>query len=190
MAVLRFASPGDAEEILSIYRPYVENTSITFETELPSVAEFSGRISDTLRMFPYLVLEEDGKILGYAYAHAFRERAAYDWTVETSIYLREECRGDRRGRRLYGALLPLLKAQGVCHVCAVVTVPNERSVRFHQRMGFEYLCTMPDCGYKAGAWHGTAYLYCTLKSAEEAPAPLIPVGELDKTYVQEVLKNS
>lgn len=175
---IRFAAEQDAAALLEIYRPYVETTSITFETEVPTVEEFVKRIRNTLTKFPYLVLEADGAILGYAYAHPFHERAAYDWTVESSVYVRQDVRHGHIGSLLYQALMERLSAQGVCNVCAVVTVPNEPSVAFHQRMGFISAGILPNFGYKMNEWHGVEYLYRRLKPTDRAPKPLIPLSEL------------
>lgn len=172
--MLRFAAEQDAEALLEIYRPYVETTSITFETQVPTVAEFTERIRDILTMFPYLVIEEGGELLGYAYAHPFHQRAAYDWTVESSIYVRQDARHEHLGMLLYEALLERLACQGVRNVCAVVTVPNEPSTAFHKRMGFRSAGILPDFGYKMGQWHGVEYLYLRLGAEKEAPKPLIP----------------
>ena len=175
---LRFAVEQDAEELLEIYRPYVETTSITFETEVPSVEEFAGRIRETLTKFPYLVLEENGTILGYAYAHPFHVRAAYGWTVESSVYVRRDVRHGHIGTLLYEALLERLERQGVRNVCAVITVPNEPSVAFHKRRGFVSAGILPDFGYKMDEWHGVEYLYRHLGAQGEAPKPLLPLSEL------------
>lgn len=175
---IRFAAEQDAAALLEIYRPYVETTSITFETEVPTVEEFTERIRDTLTKFPYLVLEEDGVILGYAYAHPFHTRAAYGWTVESSVYVRQDVRHGHIGSQLYQALMERLSAQGVCNVCAVVTVPNEPSVAFHQRMGFTSAGILPNFGYKMNEWHGVEYLYRRLKPAAQPPKPLLPLKEL------------
>lgn len=172
--ILRFAAEQDAPALLEIYRPYVETTSITFETEVPTVAEFRERIRDVLTMFPYLVIEEDGELLGYAYAHPFHQRAAFDWTVESSVYVRQDVRHGQIGTILYQALMERLSIQGVRNVCAVVTVPNEPSMAFHKRMGFRSAGILPDFGYKMGQWHGVEYLYQRLGTDMEAPKPLIP----------------
>lgn len=188
MMRLRFAVPADAEALLAIYRPYVEKTSISFETEVPSPAEFSHRIADFSKTYPYLVVEENGAPLGYAYAHAFHERAAYDWTVETSIYIAENARGKHIGTTLYGALLKLLTLQGVKNACAVVTFPNIPSTAFHQAMGFDAAGVLPDFGYKLGNWHSVAYLFKVLGNTEDAPAPVVPCSELDPARVAEILQ--
>ena len=175
---LRFAVEQDAEELLEIYRPYVETTSITFETQVPTVEEFAGRIREILTKFPYLVIEEDGAILGYAYAHPFHERAAYGWTVESSVYVRQDVRHGHIGTLLYQALMERLERQGVRNVCAVVTVPNEPSMAFHARMGFTSAGILPNFGYKLGKWHGVAYLYRHLGPVDVPPKPLLPLKEL------------
>ena len=175
---LRYAVEQDAPALLEIYRPYVETTSITFETEVPTVEEFAGRIRETLTKFPYLVVEEDGAILGYAYAHPFHVRAAYGWTVESSVYVRQDVRHGHIGTLLYEALLERLERQGVRNVCAVVTVPNEPSMAFHERMGFRTAGILPDFGYKMDEWHGVEYLYRHLGAQGEAPKPLLPLSEL------------
>ena len=175
---LRFAVEQDAEALLEIYRPYVETTSITFETEVPTVEEFAGRIRETLTKFPYLVIEEDRELLGYAYAHPFHTRAAYGWTVESSVYVRQDVRHGHIGTLLYEALLERLERQGAYNVCAVVTVPNAPSVAFHKRMGFVSAGILPDFGYKLGEWHGVEYLYRHLGPQGEAPKPLLPLCEL------------
>lgn len=188
MISLRFATVNDAPALLEIYRPYVENTSISFETEVPALAEFEARIREYSAFFPYLVAEEDGKILGYAYAHAFHERKAYQWTVETSIYVAETARGNHVGKTLYGALLPLLKAQGIQNTCAVITVPNAPSMAFHHAMGFHSGNLLPDFGYKNGAWRGVAYLYCALGPHEASPKPPVSIWELPEEILKNLLK--
>lgn len=175
---IRLARESDAEELLEIYRPYVETTSITFETEVPTVEEFAGRIRDTLTKFPYLVIEEDGAILGYAYAHPFHQRAAYGWTVESSVYVRQNVRHGHVGSLLYQALMERLERQGIRNVCAVVTVPNEPSMAFHARMGFTSAGILPNFGYKMDEWHGVEYLYRQLGPTGELPKPLLPLKEL------------
>ena len=190
MMRLRFAVPEDAEALLEIYRPYVEKTSISFETETPSAAEFSRRIAEYSARYPYLTAEDGGRLLGYAYAHAYHERAAFDWTVETSIYIAEDARGKHVGTALYSALLKLLTLQGVKTACAVITFPNIPSTAFHQAMGFEAGGILPDFGYKLGDWHSVAYLFKVLNPSTDAPAPLIPCPELDAGQAADILRSA
>ena len=186
---LRFATEEDASKLLEIYRPYVENTSISFETEVPTISEFQQRIREYAAFYPYLVAEQNGKVLGYAYAHAFHERKAYGWTVETSIYVSEDARGTGVGTRLYGALLPLLKAQGVHNVCAVVTIPNPASLAFHQVFGFQIGNLLPNFGYKNGTWHGVAYLHLALRCHMPEPEQIVSVRELPQETVKNLLNS-
>lgn len=188
MITLRLADGRDSAALVEIYRPYVEHTSISFETQTPSVAEFRRRMEDYSAKFPYILAEADGCILGYAYAHAFHDRAAYDWTVETSIYVSEASRGQHVGRRLYDALLSLLTMQGIKNACAVITIPNESSLAFHKALGFVTGGIFPDFGYKLGAWHAVAYLYKPLAGGE--PAPVVPIGDLDRDAVEAVLRGT
>lgn len=190
MITLRFAVPQDAAALVEIYRPYVETTSISFETETPAPEEFARRISAYSARYPYLVAEENGTILGYAYAHAFHERAAYDWTVETSIYVAETARGRHVGTALYRALLELLTLQGVKNACAVIAFPNIPSTAFHQAMGFEAGGILPDFGYKLGDWHSVAYLWKVLRDTQDEPAPLIACGELNPEQVTEIFQKA
>ena len=190
MIRLRFAQPEDAEALLEIYRPYVETTTISFETETPTAAEFAQRIISYSARYPYLAAVEDDVILGYAYAHAFHERAAYDFTAETSIYVSQTARGRHVGKALYTALLKLLTLQGVKNACAVITFPNIPSTAFHQAMGFEAGGVLPDFGYKLGDWHSVAYLWKPLGDKNTPPSPLIPCPALEPAQVAAVLKDA
>lgn len=188
MITLRFATVRDSAALVEIYRPYVERTSISFETETPSVAVFGGRIADFSEKFPYILAEEDGIALGYAYAHAFHDRAAYGWTVETSIYVAQQARSRHVGKRLYQALLDLLTLQGIRNACAVIAIPNQPSLAFHKAMGFETGGTLPDFGYKLGQWHSVVYLYKALGRGE--PGPVVPIGSLDPQAVADILRRA
>ena len=149
MITLRFARPEDADALLEIYRPYVEETAISFETSVPSREEFLRRITEISAFYPYLLAESDEQILGYAYAHEFGERGAFRWTVETSIYVRRDCRGAGVGARLYRALFELLRAQGMRTACAIITCPNDPSFAFRTsdislaHGGASPICTFP-----------------------------------------------
>lgn len=189
MIALRMAHPQDAPEILSIYRYYVEHTSITFETTVPTPEEFATRIQEAVNFFPYLVATEDGRIVGYAYAHEFHPRQAYRWTVETSIYIAQEHRGQHIGKQLYTELLGLLTAQGFQNVCAVVTIPNAPSMAFHTSLGFETGNLLPNFGYKLGSWHGVAYLYRSLGKHPEHPPEPVSVWNLPKSVVKNLTKS-
>ena len=141
MSLIRLATPDDGAGILSIYAPYIENTSFTFETEVPSVEEFAERIRNYLINWPWLVCETDGKITGYAYAIRYRERTAYQWCTESSIYIHDDFQKAGIGKALYTALFEILRQQGVRNVYAVINLPNEKSVVFHENLGFSYFAT-------------------------------------------------
>ena len=137
---IRNAALADAPRILEIYAYYVEHTVITFEYDVPSLAEFEGRMRDVMQKYPYLVIERDGRIEGYAYAHAFVGRAAYDWAAELTIYLDHDARHGGLGRTLYEALADRLKGMGVLNLYARIGYPQKED---------EYL----NCGYKFGRWY-------------------------------------
>ena len=162
---IRVASPEDAKELLEIYRPYVENTAITFEYEVPSVEEFRGRIENTLKKYPYLVAQEHGVLLGYAYASPFKERAAYDWSVEISIYVRKNAKRKGIGKKLYTALENCLKKQGILNANACIAYTDQKdehltndSVRFHTAMGFQMVGEFHQCGYKFNRWYHMVWM--------------------------------
>lgn len=186
---LRIAAPGDAPALLAIYTPYVTGSCYTFETEPPTEEEFRERMRGIQRFFPYLVLEEDGEILGYAYAHFFHERRAYQWLCETTIYVRRDCHRNGCATRLYNALLRILAAQGFCDAVAVLGCPNLPSERFHEHMGFALEMTYPQAGYKQGAWHDVKYYVKHLTARQEQPSAPAPFASLGKQW-QDVQKLS
>ena len=186
---LRIAAPGDAPALLAIYTPYVTGSCYTFETEPPTEEEFRERMRGIQRFFPYLVLEKNGEILGYAYAHFFHERRAYQWLCETTIYVRQDCHRNGCATRLYNALLRILAAQGFCDAVAVLSCPNLPSERFHEHMGFTLEMTYPQAGYKQGAWHDVKYYVKHLTARQEQPSDPVPFSSLGKQW-QDVQKLS
>lgn len=162
---IRVAVPEDAEALLRIYAPYVEKTAITFEYDVPAVREFTGRIEKTLKRYPYLVAEEDGQILGYAYAGPFHERAAYDWAVETTVYIAQNAKRRGLGKRLYDALERALAAQNILNLYASIAYPagedpflTRDSVEFHQRLGYRVVGRFSQCGYKFDRWYDMVWM--------------------------------
>lgn len=172
--VLRTASPDDAAAIAEIYRPYVEETAITFETSPPDAETVATRIEETLSTYPWFVAERNGAVVGYAYAGELRKRAAYQWTVELSVYVDRERRGDGIGTALYAALLEALDRQGFESAYGVVTLPNPESVAFHERFGFERVALLPEAGHKLDEWHDVAWYERPLGERAESPAEPTP----------------
>ena len=175
---IRLATPEDAVQLVSIYAPYVENTAITFEYIVPSVDEFAERIRHTLTRYPYLVAELCGEPVGYAYASAFKGRAAYDWSVETYIYVNKNLRSKGLGSLLYQSLENTLAKQHICNVCACITYPNPASISFHEKHGYQTVAHFHASGYKQGQWHDMIWMEKTLCSHTIPPQPLIPFPEL------------
>lgn len=162
---IREAVPGDARELLAIYKPYVETTAITFEYEVPSRAEFEERIRHTKKKYPYLVACRGEEILGYACAGAFKGRAAYDWAVETSIYVRKGLGRQGIGSGLYAALENMLKQQNIVNLYACIAAPEKEdeyltrnSILFHERLGYELIGEFHKCGYKFGRWYNMVWM--------------------------------
>ena len=150
--IIRTACPADAPALLQIYAPYVTDTTVTFEYDVPSPDAFAVRIQNTLEKYPYLVAEQHGVILGYAYASAFKSRAAYAWAAETSIYVQQGCHGKGVGQALYARLETLLEKQHVYSINACITYPNDESIRFHEKNGYQICAHFHRCGYKFGRW--------------------------------------
>ena len=215
---LRIATPADAGALLAIYAPYVRETAITFEYDVPSAEEFAERIATTLERYPYLVAyepadadapapedtpadaskpaqgrdpastEKRGRILGYAYAGPFHARAAYDWAVETSIYVAREARGRHVGTRLLDALEDALAAQGVTNAEACIAVPDQGgSVGFHERRGYRMVGHFEKCGFKQGRWWDMVWMEHLIAPHPEVPAPLVPFPKLDPATLARIL---
>ncbi|MBY5035060.1 GNAT family N-acetyltransferase [Streptococcus gallolyticus] len=169
---IRSARVEDAAQLLKIYEPYIRETAITFETEVPSVAEFEQRILETQKKHPYLVVEEEGQILGYAYAHPYYGRAAYAWTVELSIYIDQEARAQGLGTALYDLLEEKLAAQGVLNFLVCISLPNDASIAFHHKRGYEQVAHFKNVGYKLGSWRDIVWLQKSLGQSAQ-PSPLL-----------------
>lgn len=170
-ASIRLARPDDAAACQQIYRPFVERSAVSFELAVPSVQDMAGRIEAVLSTAPWLVCEHAGQVQGYAYATAIRERPAYRWWMESTIYLAPEARGTGQGRRLYEALMTLLRRQGFVGVLGVITLPNVASVALHERLGFRPLTVLPRAGFKLGAWHDVGWWHLALCDPPAAPEP-------------------
>ena len=171
-AKIRLASQKDAPQILEIYSPIVRLTHISFEHDVPDACEIAERIAKTSRQYPWLVCEIDSRIAGYAYAGAFRSREAYQWTTETTVYVREGYQRRGVSRALYASLLAILREQGYRSAIGVIALPNAASIRAHESLGFQEIGVFRNVGFKAGAWRDTGWWQLDLSPAlEQPPAP-------------------
>jgi phosphinothricin acetyltransferase len=169
VALIRRVRASDAAAIAALYRPYVTDTRVTFELEPPDAEEIGRRIVKCGDVYPYLVAEIDGALAGYAYATAFRDRPAYRFAVETSVYLAPAAQGHGLGRALYTMLLDILTAQGFVHAIGAITVPNDASIGLHRAMGYVDAGVYADIGYKMGAWATVQLLQKPLNPLPAAP---------------------
>jgi L-amino acid N-acyltransferase YncA len=170
MTAVRDARPADAEACAAIYAPYVADTAISFETEPPTAAQMAERIAATLRTHAWVVLEDDGRVVGYAYGGAHKERAAYRWTCEVSVYLEQGRRRGGAGRALYEALFDRLAARGYRTLVAGMTLPNPASEGLHRALGFEPMGVSRRIGWKHGAWRDVAWVQRPI-GPDDADAP-------------------
>jgi phosphinothricin acetyltransferase len=177
--LVRDAIPeNDAAACLEIYAPFVRDASTTFEERVPTVEEFAGRIRATSATHPWLVIEVDGQVAGYAYGSQLRPRAAYRWAAEVTVYLGAAYRGIGAGRRIYEELFDRLRRQGFQVLCAGVTLPNEASVGLHRAMGFEPIGVYRRIGWKLGAWYDVSWWQLDLEPPTTiAPAEILKPGE-------------
>lgn len=175
--MIRLARTEDAAAIRAVYAPYVD-TPITFETEAPSVLEMGDRIAKILAAYPWLVEEQDGAILGYAYASQHRARAAYRWSVDVTVYVREGGHRKGIGRDLYRALFDILRAQRFRAAFAGITLPNAASVGLHEALGFSAVGVYRNVGYKAEAWRDVGWWQLDLGGPAGAPQEPLPMAEL------------
>lgn len=192
---IRTAEIFDAERLLEIYAPYVEHTAITFEYEVPSVEEFRTRIENVLKKYPYIVAEQNGNITGYAYVSAFKERAAYDWSVETSIYVDRAVRRQGIGFRLYDALEKILKEMNILNLNACIGYPKEEdeyltknSVKFHEHLGYRWVGEFHDCGYKFGRWYNMVWMEKMIGEHSVHPEPVKLFPEVRAAVTEKLLE--
>jgi L-amino acid N-acyltransferase YncA len=176
--MIRLATPADAPGIAAIYAPFVERTATSFEMEPPSAAEMAGRLRAGLAHAPWLVeASAGGDVLGYAYASRHRDRAAYRWSVDTSVYVAEAARRKGIARALYQALFALLRAQGFYTAHAGISLPNPASVGFHEALGFRPVGVYRAVGFKLGAWHDVGWWQLPLRERTGEPAPPVPLPQ-------------
>jgi L-amino acid N-acyltransferase YncA len=170
-ATIRPATEADAAAVAAIYASFCEASPVSFEEVAPSAAEMAGRVCKILEQFPWLVLDDGGTVAGYTYASKHRERAAYRWSVDTTVYVAGAYRRRGVGRALYTALLPLLRLQGYFKAFAGVTLPNPGSVGLHTAVGFAPVGVYHGVGYKHGAWHDVGWFQLELQLQRPAPEP-------------------
>ena len=173
------AQADDAAAIAAIYAPSVTDAATSFELVPPSAEEVAARIAQILAHAPWLVLTRRGEVAGFAYASRHRERAAYQWSVDTSVYVRADLCRAGIGRRLYSSLVILLRIQGFYAAHAGITLPNPGSVALHEAMGFRPIGTEPSVGYKLGAWHDVGWWQLALRERVAAPAPPLSLRDAE-----------
>ncbi|MFA6060262.1 MAG: N-acetyltransferase family protein [Taibaiella sp.] len=178
---IRLIKENDASAILEIYKPYVLNTAITFEYDVPTIDEYLERIKVNTSEYPWLVCTLNEKIIGYAYASKFRYRTAYQWSPESTIYLSPDVQGKGIARILYKTLFSILELQGYFNVYAGVAIPNAKSEGLHLAVGFTEIGVFKNIGYKLGRWHDTRWFQLILKEHESHPAPPEKIGGIENT---------
>jgi|SRR5688500_9796524 len=188
--ILRVANGKDAAGILKIYSSFIINSGITQETEIPTLESFQQRIEATLESRPWLVCVIEKEIAGYAYAGGHRERKGYQWCVEPSVYVDEKFYRYGIAKALYTALFEILKLQGYVNAYAVITLPNEKSVAFHENFGFRYLTTYKKIGYKLGKWHDVGWWEKQVNSYGENRSDPQKFSLLNITAVSGILKKA
>ena len=185
--MIRLATPNDIPAILAIYGPYVLNTPYSFEYTVPTEEAFRQRFATITEKFPWLVWEEKGEVLGYAYGSLPFQRAAYAWCCEVSIYLSPEIHGKGIGKKLYAALESLLFQQGYRVIYSVITSENQQSVDFHAKVGYRFVAELPNCGFKFGRWLGIVWMEKRLDPMEDpvsAPTPWKDFVKINKNFLQ------
>lgn len=191
---IRLARAEDAAAVRDIYAPYVLTTAITFDLVPPSVEEMAHKITSTLAMRPFLIAENDERVLGFSYASAFRPRDAYIHAIETSVYLDQDYKGRGLGRRLYTALENILRLQHVytANACISYIDPADEyspttSRLFHERMGYKQCAHIPNCGRKFDRWYGIIWMQKELLPLTQEPEHFIPLPELDAAALEEAI---
>ena len=185
---IRTVQLSDAEAILKVYAPFITDTCISFEYVVPSVEEFAQRIASISAEYPYIVLEEDGEIVGYAYSHRYLERVAYSWDVEVTIYLAPKVQGKGLGVILYDALEKLMVLQNIKNLYSCITGDNVHSIEMHRSMGYELIGTFLKAGFKHDRWLDVVWMEKAIGEKENAPLPFVPFAEVKASDVEKVLE--
>lgn len=185
--IVRFAKPDDSAALLKIYDQYIK-TPITFECALPTEAEFSERIRNISKCYPYLVCEENDRIVGYAYANRHMVREAYQWNAELSVYLDPSFTSRGLGKKFYRILIEILKLQGVKTVYGCMTLPNVKSEALHEKLGFKLIGTYQNAGYKDGKWHDVVWFGKAIAQYDLPPKPIVPINHIREDLLQMIIK--
>ena len=175
---IRLASTADAPQICEIYRPIVSDTAISFEQTAPDADEIAARITQTLEQYPWLVCDINRQIAGYAYGSSFRSRSAYQWTVETTVYVHPDYQRRGISRALYASLIAILRQQGYCNAIGVIALPNDGSIGAHETLGFRKIGVFENMGYKLNEWRDTGWWQLELRPMPAEPQPPRPVMSL------------
>lgn len=184
--MIRVVKKDDAAAMLEIYSPFILNSGITQEITVPSIEEFQKRISETLELRPWIVCEINGDVAGYAYAGKYRDRKGYQWCTEPSVYISEKYLRNNIAHSLYTALFEILEILGYINAYAVITLPNDRSISFHEKFGFEYLTTYKNVGYKLGQWHDVGWWSYTIKAHNDNPSEPTRFTTIDHSVLEKI----
>lgn len=176
--VIRLATEDDSNSVLEIYAPFIKQTIITFELEVPTLSEFRKRMAVIQKKYPWVLCEFNNDVVGYAYASQFNVRAAYDWSVDFSIYIKPQFHGKKIGKALYFALFKLLKLQGYYNAYAGITLPNSKSESFHQSFGFMPIGVYQNVGYKFGGWHDVKWFEFKIQDYSKSPIKPTRIDEI------------
>jgi L-amino acid N-acyltransferase YncA len=185
MIKVRLATINDAQQITDIYSPNISKAAISFETEVPSAEEMQNRIETILQKYPWIVCEIDGKIAGYVYASKHRDREAYQWSCECTIYMHNDFKGKGIGKELYQLLFEILQLQGFRNVYAGITLPNEGSITIHEKCGFKHFATYENIGYKFAEWHSVGWWKLQINDYNLQPPPPLKISELNSEMLYE-----
>jgi phosphinothricin acetyltransferase len=166
---IRLAERTDVPGILEIYSPFILETAVTFEETVPDEESFWKRIQEIMTELPFLVCEIDGRIAGYAYASAYRSRASYRWTKEVSVYVHPDFHRRRVAQALYTSLNEMVRYQGIADLLAIITIPNESSVAFHEQFGYRKCGEFLKVGYKLGQWQNVGWFELFLQDEAQSP---------------------
>jgi len=190
MVEIRLIITKDAQEIIDIYSPSVLSAAVSFETVVPPIDEMQRRIQSCLEKFPWIVCVVDGKIAAYVYASKHREREAYQWSCECSVYVRDDFKGKGIGKELYQLLFEILKLQGFINVYAGITLPNEASVHLHEKCGFMPFAKYENIGYKFGSWHTVGWWKLQINEYDLEPPPPSKLSELNKETINTLFRQT